>query len=180
MSLRLRRNALLGAVLTAVLCLVALPSDTTRARAAAAQVTQEGTTTLSAPVVQQGRRPTPSENARLTGTVKFSPERKGRPVVVQRRMGAGSWQRVTVKRQDGSGKVAFAGRAYTVAESRTSTGVWRVATAGYRLRPRRPGPPRSGRRCSPTSSTDASSGTGGATARPTPSPAPARRWVTGA
>ena len=112
MPLRLRRNALLGAVLTAALCLVALPSDTTRARAAAAQVTQEGTTTLSAPVVQQGRRPTSSENARLTGTVRFSPERKGRPVVVQRRMGARSWQRVTVKRQDGSGKVAFAGRAY--------------------------------------------------------------------
>ena len=112
MPLRLRRTALSCALLATALCLVAVPADPTPARAVAARVAQDGTTSLSAPVVQQGRRPASSEQARLTGAVSFSPARRGRPVVVQRRLGEGAWHRVTIRRQDGSGTVRFTGPGY--------------------------------------------------------------------
>ena len=46
----------------------------------ATAATQSGSTTLSAPYVQPGGRPASSDKAKLVGTVRFTPARKGRPV----------------------------------------------------------------------------------------------------
>ena len=111
MSQRLRR--IVPAALVAMVLGLLAPGVDTTARATA-RVAQDGVTTLSAPVVQPGRRPTASDRARLTGTVAFRPVRQGRRVVVQRRLGdAGDWRRVAVRRQDRSGRVHFTGPAYS-------------------------------------------------------------------
>jgi beta-glucanase (GH16 family) len=73
-----------------------------------------GTTTLLPPIVHQGTRTAHAGRAKLAGTVKFSPARQGRRVVIQRRLGGRSWQKVAVKRQNRTGVVQFtaaAGRA---------------------------------------------------------------------
>jgi beta-glucanase (GH16 family) len=112
MSLRRSRLAALGVGLAAALTLVTLPAEQVTPPAAAGQVDQQGTTSLMAPVVQPGRRPTTSTGARLAGSVQFRPARAGRPVIVERRLGTGDWQQVAARRQNAAGTVTFTGPAY--------------------------------------------------------------------
>lgn len=81
--------------------------------AAAAAAPQRGSTSLSAPIVQPGRRDASSTKARLTGTVKFRPIRRGRPVIIQRRVPGGPWRKVAKRRQNGAGVVQFTAAAHT-------------------------------------------------------------------
>lgn len=78
---------------------------------AAAAVKQSGRTSLLPPLVQPGSEVALSKRARLVGTVTFRPVRQGRPVVIQRRVGTGSWKNVTVRRQNARGTVRFVGPA---------------------------------------------------------------------
>lgn len=68
-----------------------------------------GVTRLLPQVVQPGRAVQPAAGARVSGTVTFSPALRGRRVVIQRRVRGGGWQSYAVKRQNGSGVVAFNG-----------------------------------------------------------------------
>lgn len=72
---------------------------------------QRGSTTLLPQIVQQGVEPARAGSARTAGTVKFSPARKGRKVIVQRKLGAGPWRKHVVRRQNGVGSVTFTGPA---------------------------------------------------------------------
>jgi len=72
---------------------------------------QSGVTSLTAPTVQPGRRPAASSKARLSGSVQFTPARRGRPVVIQRRVAGGTWKQVARKRQNDAGAVNFTGPA---------------------------------------------------------------------
>jgi beta-glucanase (GH16 family) len=85
---------------------VVAPAGTTVPGADAA-VRQGGTTILMPAIVQPGAKVAAANKARLTGKVKFRPIRKGRPVVIQRRVGKGPWQKVATKRQNGRGVVEF-------------------------------------------------------------------------
>jgi beta-glucanase (GH16 family) len=78
---------------------------------ASAAVRQSGQTTLLPQIVQPGAKVASSQRARLVGTVKFRPVRKGRPVIIQRRVGTRAWQKVAVKRQNARGVVRFVGPA---------------------------------------------------------------------
>ena len=60
------------------------PALTGSVQVGATAATQGGSTTLSAPYVQPGPRPASSDKAKLVGTVRFTPAREGRPVVIQR------------------------------------------------------------------------------------------------
>lgn len=77
----------------------------------AAAVSQTGRTVLLPSIVQGGAKVAPSHRARLTGRIVFRPVRTGRPVAIQQRVGSGSWQTVTVQKQDRRGAVAFTGPA---------------------------------------------------------------------
>ena len=78
----------------------------------ATAATQSGSTTLSAPYVQPGARPAASGEAKLVGTVRFTPARKGRPVVIQRSADGITWTDVARKKQNASGVVTFTAPAY--------------------------------------------------------------------
>lgn len=78
---------------------------------ASAATRQSGSTTLLPQIVQPGSGVALSDTARLAGSVRFSPARKGRPVVIQRRIGSGAWQNVTTKRENGAGLVKFTAAA---------------------------------------------------------------------
>jgi beta-glucanase (GH16 family) len=82
-----------------------------------APTAQSGVTVLSAPFVQPGRGVAASSKAKLAGSVRFQPARKGRPVKIQRRVGDGSWTTVSRTRQDGAGTVRFVGAAYTASDA---------------------------------------------------------------
>jgi len=113
MNTRSRRcGALCAAVVALALTTLVVAPTRTTAPAAAAGIRQEGVTSLTAPVVQPGRRDTASRGARLAGTVRFRPAREGRPVVIQRRVPGGSWTRVARERQNAAGSVSFTGPAY--------------------------------------------------------------------
>ncbi len=112
MHARPRQTVALCAGIAVALATLAGPAQTAApAPAPAPAVTQSGVTKLTAPMVQPGRRPAPSSKARLAGSVKFTPARKGRRVVIQRRVADGPWKRVAKKRQDDSGSVSFTGPA---------------------------------------------------------------------
>ncbi|HSE07195.1 MAG TPA: glycoside hydrolase family 16 protein [Nocardioidaceae bacterium] len=68
---------------------------------------QSGKTTLTPPVVQPGGRVDAADRARLIGRVRFHPARRGRPVVLQRRVGRQAWERVSVRKQNRWGVVRF-------------------------------------------------------------------------
>lgn len=88
-------------------------AGTTAASSTAARGAQSGATSLSAQIVQPGARKARAGNALLTGTVKFNPARKGRPVQIQRRVeGSGKWRTVARKQQDKRGRVSFNGKGY--------------------------------------------------------------------
>ncbi len=70
-----------------------------------------GVTTLLPQIVQQGVAVRSAGGAQLAGYAKFYPARYGRPVVIQRRVDAGSWEDVTVKRENSVGRVDFIGAA---------------------------------------------------------------------
>ena len=106
-----RRVVLLTVPLATVLTLGAGCVDGNRGTAAANQVTQRAVTTLLPQIVQQGADPASAEAAKIQGSVRFSPARKGRPVIVQRRLGTGSWAKVKSTKQNGSGVVTFTGPA---------------------------------------------------------------------
>jgi beta-glucanase (GH16 family) len=88
---------------------VVTPGGTTPSASAA--IRQSGKTVLLPQIVQPGATVASANGARLTGTVKFRPARKGRPVLIQRRIGSGSWRKVATKRQNGAGIVSFVGPA---------------------------------------------------------------------
>lgn len=96
--------ALLGVGLTA-------PVASQGATHERASVRQQGTTRLLPPVAQQGTRVASAGRARIAGTVSFSPARRGRQVVIQRRVRGGAWMRFVVRRQNSRGVVAFRGAA---------------------------------------------------------------------
>lgn len=81
------------------------------APAAEAAIRQSGSTALSPAIVQPGAKVAAAKKARLSGMVKFKPARKGRPVVVQRKVRGGAWQKVTTVRQNRAGVVRFTGPA---------------------------------------------------------------------
>ena len=95
---------LLGAGLTT-------PMSSQAAMSGPSAVRQQGTTRVLPPVAQQGRGVASAGRAKVTGTVTFSPARRGRVVVIQRRMRTGAWARYAVKRQNSHGVVAFRGAA---------------------------------------------------------------------
>jgi beta-glucanase (GH16 family) len=96
-----------GVVLSALVTTFAasLPS-------ASAATAQRGTTSLTAPIVQPGRGVASANRARLSGTVRFRPVRRGRHVLVQRRAGSGAWDTVARERENGAGKVWFTAAAH--------------------------------------------------------------------
>ena len=114
------KSALLLALALVVPTLgVVTPAGTTIPGAEAA-IRQSGATRLLPQIVQPGSGVAPANKAKLAGSVSFRPIRKGRPVTIQRRVGSGSWRKVSTKRQNGAGVVEFraaarnrAGRWYT-------------------------------------------------------------------
>lgn len=74
---------------------------------ASAAVRQTATITLTPQISQNGKLVANANAAKLVGTMKFRPIRKGRPVVIQRRLGSRAWQKVAVVRQNGRGVVTF-------------------------------------------------------------------------
>lgn len=74
---------------------------------AAAAVTQRATLTVSPGIVQNGGSLASPDAASLLGTVTFSPVRRGRVVVVQRRVTGQPWATVVRARQDARGQVRF-------------------------------------------------------------------------
>jgi beta-glucanase (GH16 family) len=77
-----------------------------------AAVKQQGTTSLTPPIVQAGKKPAAADKANLAGTVSFRPAKKGRPVVIQRRVdGTKKWTKVSTARQNKKGVVSFTGPA---------------------------------------------------------------------
>lgn len=119
----------LGLFLAVVLGMVPGPAPVP----AAAAAPQRGVTSLTAPVIQPGGRPVRSTKARLSGTVKFSPARRGRPVMIQRRVDDGPWRRIARKRQNGSGAVRFTSAAQT---ANGSPYTFRGVAVRWRGRPR--------------------------------------------
>jgi hypothetical protein len=106
-----RRTPAVASALAAITLLALLgpaPSQATTVRASH-RVT--GTTELLPPVVQPGRRVAAARGARLSGTVRFSPARRGRPVVLQRRLRGGPWRALATRRQGPRGVVAFTAKA---------------------------------------------------------------------
>lgn len=89
---------------------LALTSESFQASSSAA-VRQSGYTALLPQIVQNGATVAAADAAKLTGSIRFRPIRKGRPVIIQRRIGAGAWQKVATKRQNGAGAVSFTGAA---------------------------------------------------------------------
>jgi beta-glucanase (GH16 family) len=89
-----------------------------------AAVKQSGTTSLTPPIVQAGKRPAAADNASLAGTVQFRPAKKGRPVVIQRRLdGTKKWTKVSTGRQNKKGLVSFTGPAGSGGSSYSYRGV---------------------------------------------------------
>jgi beta-glucanase (GH16 family) len=101
---------------------------------------------VSPGIAQYGPVPASPDAASLLGTVTFSPVRKGRVVVVQRRAPGQTWHTVVRSRQDARGQVSFvrddkrgvrpyAYRAFAAAQpglprvfsNAESSAVWRVA-----------------------------------------------------
>jgi beta-glucanase (GH16 family) len=91
--------------------LVVVASDGSGLPSASAAARQNGSTTLLPQIVQQGGKPASAQAAHVSGAVKFSPVRKNRRVVVQKRLANGPWRRHTVARQNGAGIVNFVGPA---------------------------------------------------------------------
>jgi beta-glucanase (GH16 family) len=81
-------------------------------------VVQRGATTLTPQILQPGTTVARADAAKLSGTISFRPVRKGRPVVIQRRVPGGTWYAVATRRQNGQGSVGFTGPA------RSSGGAW--------------------------------------------------------
>ncbi|MGI8901271.1 MAG: glycoside hydrolase family 16 protein [Nocardioides sp.] len=86
-------------------------------------VRASGVTALLPPIVQQGRDTAYAGKAKLAGTVKFSPARQGRRVLIQRRLGGRPWQKVAVERQNRTGVVKFTGAAGRAGRPYTYQGV---------------------------------------------------------
>jgi beta-glucanase (GH16 family) len=119
-----------------------LPSQAV-ARAAAPAT---GTTSLMPPLVQPGVRPAQARAASVVGVVRFSPAKRGRQVVIQRRLPGGIWRTVTVKRQSAAGTVTFVAASARGYDAYAYRGVARrapglptvrasgVSTASWRLR----------------------------------------------
>jgi len=100
------RSLLALVALALVVPTLALTSESALPSADAA-VRQRGTTVLLPQVVQNGAKVARADGARLAGSIRFRPIRKGRPVVIQRRIGTGAWHKVATKRQNGAGVVNF-------------------------------------------------------------------------
>jgi hypothetical protein len=111
---------------SAALALVALalviPTLTLNGPAEAA-ARQTGRTVLLPQIVQPGGSPANANAARVTGYVKFSPARKGRKVIVQKKLGSGAWRKHSAARQNGAGTVSFSGPARRGARAYTYRGV---------------------------------------------------------
>lgn len=88
------------------------PSSTHSAggNAARFRAPSSGHLAVSAPVVQQGRRPMAAKLADVMVTARFRPAQNGRPVTVQRRAGSGKWTSVTTVAER-HGKVRYTGPA---------------------------------------------------------------------
>lgn len=104
-----RVAAALVTVAAVVLGLTTPVSDAVGAIRRAAPAT--GRLTLLPPVVQPGADPARARAARVVGVVRFTPARRGRPVVVQRRLAGGPWRTVVVRRQSAAGVVTFTAAA---------------------------------------------------------------------
>lgn len=100
------KSALALAALALLVPALALTSGS-----ASAATRQSGRTVLLPQIVQNGGTVAAADAAKLAGSVRFKPARKGRPVVIQRRIGTGAWQKVTTKRENGAGVVSFTGAA---------------------------------------------------------------------
>ena len=104
-----RRSALLATI--AAGCLLAPAAAVVSLPTAMAQATQSGSTSLTPQIVQNGATPASADSAQISGTVTFRPIRKGRPVIIQRRLPGGSWSNVASGRQNGAGQFRFTGPA---------------------------------------------------------------------
>jgi beta-glucanase (GH16 family) len=122
------------------------PAGSAMTPGATRQVTQRATLRLSPGIAQNGRTPASPDAASLLGSVSFSPARRGRTVIVQRRAPGQGWHSLIRTRQDTHGQVSFVAddklgaRPYTyraIAAPRTglpavvsnteSSAVWRLA-----------------------------------------------------
>jgi hypothetical protein len=112
---------------SAALALVALaliiPALALDGSSAAAATRQTGRTALLPQVVQPGGTPANANAALVTGYVKFGPARKGRKVIVQKKLGTGVWRKHAVARQSGAGVVRFNGPARKGARAYSYRGV---------------------------------------------------------
>jgi beta-glucanase (GH16 family) len=106
-----RRTPAVASALAAVTLLALLGPAPSQATPVRAPHRVTGTTVLLPPVVQPGGRVAAASRARLSGTVRFTPARRGRPVVVQRRLPGGPWRALTTRRQGPRGVVAFTAKA---------------------------------------------------------------------
>ena len=104
-----RRSALLATI--AAGCLLAPAAAVVSLPTAMAQATQSGSTSLTPQIVQNGATPASADSAQISGTVTFRPIRKGRPVIIQRRLPGGTWSNVASGRQNGAGQFRFTGPA---------------------------------------------------------------------
>src|SRR4051794_31588547 len=102
------------------LALAALVGGAGASLPTAAAATQSGATSLTAPIVQQGKTPGALSDARLAGQVTFKPALKGRPVAIQRQVPGGAWKTVANGVESRTGVVRFTaapttadGQAYT-------------------------------------------------------------------
>jgi hypothetical protein len=88
-----------------------LVSSSASVPSASAAVRQSGKTVVLPQIVQPGGKPATAAAARVAGQIKFRPARKGRTVVIQKRLGTGAWRKHTVTRQNKAGVVRFNGPA---------------------------------------------------------------------
>jgi hypothetical protein len=98
----------LGVLVAGMALVTTTPALTPEAEAA---TRQSGRTVVLPQIVQPGGSPASAMGARIAGEVKFSPARKGRKVIIQKRLGTGVWRKHAVGRQNRVGVVKFAGPA---------------------------------------------------------------------
>jgi beta-glucanase (GH16 family) len=98
------RAALASASLTAV---VAAGLPLTAPGPAQGAVRQTASLSVTPGIAQNGPRVASAHDASLLGEARFRPARRGRVVLVQRRLPGGRWQPVVRKRQDARGRVRF-------------------------------------------------------------------------